>query len=207
MIVQQCIDKGLVRGKRQIIDSTHIVADMAKYCCMRRCRYRGLARAGIHTLLAAIASNVKRMARLCCTGRKKGRLWSWWPRNNQARGRSEQRHYMDSDFLQNDDDAHLNVLYNFIASPSLIKRGLGGSSIPHHSDGLETHLHLMTRHCEESKTTWQSRHSNTRFFTAFRMTAHESWIARSSRAMTRRSGWARGLTRLKHELKLDPPSF
>ncbi|MDD5511662.1 MAG: IS1182 family transposase, partial [Dehalococcoidales bacterium] len=28
-IVQQCIDKGLVTGKRQIIDSTHIVADMA----------------------------------------------------------------------------------------------------------------------------------------------------------------------------------
>jgi transposase len=28
-IVQQCIDKGLVTGKRQIIDSTHIVADIA----------------------------------------------------------------------------------------------------------------------------------------------------------------------------------
>ena len=28
-IVKQCIDKGLVTGKRQIIDSTHIVADMA----------------------------------------------------------------------------------------------------------------------------------------------------------------------------------
>ena len=28
-IVQQCIDKGLVKGKRQIIDSTHINADMA----------------------------------------------------------------------------------------------------------------------------------------------------------------------------------
>jgi hypothetical protein len=28
-IVQQCIGKGLVKGKRQIIDSTHIVADMA----------------------------------------------------------------------------------------------------------------------------------------------------------------------------------
>jgi transposase len=28
-IVQQCIDKGLVTGKRQIIDSTHIIADMA----------------------------------------------------------------------------------------------------------------------------------------------------------------------------------
>ena len=29
-IVQQCIDKGLVKGKRQIIDSTHIVADAAR---------------------------------------------------------------------------------------------------------------------------------------------------------------------------------
>ena len=28
-IVQQCIDKGLVKGRRQIIDSTHIIADMA----------------------------------------------------------------------------------------------------------------------------------------------------------------------------------
>lgn len=28
-IVRQCIDKGLVTGKRQIIDSTHIVADIA----------------------------------------------------------------------------------------------------------------------------------------------------------------------------------
>lgn len=28
-IVKQCIDKGLVKGKRQIIDSTHIVADIA----------------------------------------------------------------------------------------------------------------------------------------------------------------------------------
>ena len=44
----------------------HKVADLARYCGMRRCRYRGLARAGIHTLLAAIASNVKRMARLLC---------------------------------------------------------------------------------------------------------------------------------------------
>jgi transposase len=29
-IVQQCIDKGLVKGKRQIIDSTHIEADVAR---------------------------------------------------------------------------------------------------------------------------------------------------------------------------------
>ncbi len=28
-IVQQCIDKGLVKGKRQIIDSTHILGDVA----------------------------------------------------------------------------------------------------------------------------------------------------------------------------------
>jgi transposase len=42
----------------------HKVADLARYCGMRRCRYRGLLRARIHTLLAAIASNVKRMARL-----------------------------------------------------------------------------------------------------------------------------------------------
>ncbi len=28
-IVQQCIDKGLVKGKRQIIDSTHIIGDIA----------------------------------------------------------------------------------------------------------------------------------------------------------------------------------
>jgi transposase len=40
------------------------VADLARYCGMRHCRYRTLQRAGIHTLLAAIASNVKRMARL-----------------------------------------------------------------------------------------------------------------------------------------------
>ena len=40
------------------------VADLARWCGMRRCRYRGLARAGIHTLLAAIVSNVKRMANL-----------------------------------------------------------------------------------------------------------------------------------------------
>jgi hypothetical protein len=42
----------------------HKVADLARYCGMRRCRYRSLTRAKIHTLLAAIVSNVKRMARL-----------------------------------------------------------------------------------------------------------------------------------------------
>jgi hypothetical protein len=44
----------------------HKVADLARYCGMRRCRYRGLERAKIHTLLSAIVSNVKRMARLLC---------------------------------------------------------------------------------------------------------------------------------------------
>jgi transposase len=44
----------------------HKVADLARYCGMRRCRYRGLGRAKIHTLLAAIASNIKRMTRLVC---------------------------------------------------------------------------------------------------------------------------------------------
>jgi transposase len=42
----------------------HKIADLARYCGMRRCRYRGLDRAKIHSLMAAIASNVKRMARL-----------------------------------------------------------------------------------------------------------------------------------------------
>jgi transposase len=44
----------------------HKIADLARYCNMRRCRYRGLIKAKIHTLLAAIASNVKRMTRLVC---------------------------------------------------------------------------------------------------------------------------------------------
>jgi transposase len=42
----------------------HKVADLARWCGMRRSRYRGLTRASIHTLLAATASNIKRMARL-----------------------------------------------------------------------------------------------------------------------------------------------
>ena len=53
--------KAIYRNRYRI---EHKIADLARYCGMRRCRYRGLARAGIHTLLAAIASNVKRMARL-----------------------------------------------------------------------------------------------------------------------------------------------
>jgi transposase len=44
----------------------HKVADLARYCGMRRCRYRGLERAKIHTLLSATVSNIKRMARLLC---------------------------------------------------------------------------------------------------------------------------------------------
>jgi transposase len=42
------------------------VADLARWCGMRKCRYRGLTKAKIHTLLVAIASNVKRMTRLVC---------------------------------------------------------------------------------------------------------------------------------------------
>jgi transposase len=42
----------------------HKVADLARYCGMRHCRYRGLERASIHTLLSATTSNIKRMARL-----------------------------------------------------------------------------------------------------------------------------------------------
>jgi IS5 family transposase len=42
----------------------HKVADLARWCGMRRSRYRGLIRTKIHTLLAATVSNIKRMARL-----------------------------------------------------------------------------------------------------------------------------------------------
>ncbi len=42
----------------------HKIADLARYCGMRRCRYRSLTKARIHTLLAATVSNIKRMARL-----------------------------------------------------------------------------------------------------------------------------------------------
>jgi len=40
------------------------VADLTRYCGLRRCRYHGLGRAGIHTLLATTVCNIKRMARL-----------------------------------------------------------------------------------------------------------------------------------------------
>jgi transposase len=42
----------------------HKIADLARYCGMRHCRYRGLDKAKIHTLLSATVSNIKRMARL-----------------------------------------------------------------------------------------------------------------------------------------------
>jgi IS5 family transposase len=40
------------------------MADLTRYCGLRRCRYHGLDRAGIHTLLATIVCNIKRMAKL-----------------------------------------------------------------------------------------------------------------------------------------------
>ena len=49
---------------RQRYKIEHKIADLTRYCGMRHSRYRGLDRTKIHTLLAAIASNVKRMARL-----------------------------------------------------------------------------------------------------------------------------------------------
>ena len=55
------VGKEVYRNRYKI---EHKVADLARYCGMRHCRYRGLTKAKIHTLLSAIASNVKRMARL-----------------------------------------------------------------------------------------------------------------------------------------------
>ena len=40
------------------------VADLTRYCGLRRCRYRGLDRARTHALLATIVCNIKRMAKL-----------------------------------------------------------------------------------------------------------------------------------------------
>jgi len=40
------------------------MADLTRYCGLRRCRYRGLGRAGIHTLIAATVCNIKRMVTL-----------------------------------------------------------------------------------------------------------------------------------------------
>jgi IS5 family transposase len=40
------------------------MADLTRYCGLRRCRYRGLGRARIHTLLATTVCNIKRMVKL-----------------------------------------------------------------------------------------------------------------------------------------------
>jgi IS5 family transposase len=40
------------------------VADLTRYCGLRKCRYRGLSRAHIHTLLATTVCNIKRMVKL-----------------------------------------------------------------------------------------------------------------------------------------------
>jgi len=40
------------------------MADLTRYCGLRRCRYRGLSRAHIHTLLATTVCNIKRMVKL-----------------------------------------------------------------------------------------------------------------------------------------------
>ena len=40
------------------------MADLTRYCGLRRCRYRGLDRAEIHTLLATTVCNIKRMVKL-----------------------------------------------------------------------------------------------------------------------------------------------
>ena len=40
------------------------VADLTRYCGLRRCRYRGLDRAQIHTLLSTTVCNIKRMVKL-----------------------------------------------------------------------------------------------------------------------------------------------
>lgn len=40
------------------------MADLTRHCGLRECRYRGLRRAGIHTLLSTTVCNIKRMVRL-----------------------------------------------------------------------------------------------------------------------------------------------
>jgi len=40
------------------------MADLTRYCGLRKCRYRGLDRAEIHTLLATTVCNIKRMVKL-----------------------------------------------------------------------------------------------------------------------------------------------
>ena len=52
----------LAYGNRYKIEQK--IADLTRYCGLRRCRYRGLGRAGIHSLLATTVCNIKRMAKL-----------------------------------------------------------------------------------------------------------------------------------------------
>jgi transposase len=40
------------------------IADLTRYCGLRKCRYRGLDRARVHTLLATTVCNIKRMVKL-----------------------------------------------------------------------------------------------------------------------------------------------
>ena len=40
------------------------MADLTRYCGLRRCRYRGVDRARVHTLLATTVCNIKRMVKL-----------------------------------------------------------------------------------------------------------------------------------------------
>jgi len=58
-------EEGQASNKRRM-RIEHKLADLARYCGMRRSRYRGLVRTRIHTLLAAITSNIKRMVKLLC---------------------------------------------------------------------------------------------------------------------------------------------
>jgi len=54
-------------GKRAYLNRYRIeqkMADLTRYCGLRRSRYRGLDRAGIHTLLATTVCNIKRMVKL-----------------------------------------------------------------------------------------------------------------------------------------------
>jgi IS5 family transposase len=52
------------------------MADLTRYCGLRRCRYRGLKRAGIHTLLATTVCNIKRMVKLLSAAQGNYRLQS-----------------------------------------------------------------------------------------------------------------------------------
>jgi IS5 family transposase len=52
------------RQARERLATEEGMADLTRYCGLRRCRYRGLDRAGIHTLLATTVCNIKRMVKL-----------------------------------------------------------------------------------------------------------------------------------------------